>query len=437
MMSEAAAVEAGSIPPAMEISLTHRQRISAIAAGSAGNLIEWYDFYVYAFTALYFASSFFPAGDRTAQLLNVAGIYAAGFIIRPIGGWFFGRLGDRKGRRLAMVASVLLMGAGSLLIAVLPTYAAIGAAAPALLLVARLAQGFSCGGQYGAAATYLSEIGTSGRRGFYASFQFVTLIGGQLLALLILIVMQLFLSEAEIRSWGWRIPFVIGALLAGVILLLRKKMHETVDTEHRPPEAGTLRGLARHPKPFLIVAILSAAGAVTVYTFTTYMQKFLVNTSGLEVTIASRIMLAAMVVFMLVQPAIGSLSDRIGRRTCLLIFTGLMTLAAVPILTALTHVRTSLGAFALVLSALLILSFYTSVSGLFKAELFPSHVRALGVGLAHSVATALFGGSAEYFALFAKQQGRETTFFWYVAAVCLVAFLTAASMREPKKAGWM
>src|SRR3989344_8890940 len=176
--------------PAAADPLDRKTRARAAVAGSAGNLIEWYDFYAYAYTALYFASSFFPEGDRTAQLINVAAIYAAGFLIRPLGGWYFGRYADRHGRRAAMIASVLLMGAGSLLVAILPTYATIGAAAPALLLVARLMQGFSTGGQYGAAATYLSEIAEPGKRGFYASFQFVTLIGGQLFALLTVFLLQ-------------------------------------------------------------------------------------------------------------------------------------------------------------------------------------------------------------------------------------------------------
>jgi MHS family alpha-ketoglutarate permease-like MFS transporter len=417
--------------------LSPRARVGAVMAGSAGNLIEWYDFYVYAFLALYFAPSFFPSGDQTAQLLNVAGIYAAGFLIRPLGGWYFGRLGDRHGRRLAMVASVLLMGGGSLLVAVLPGFDQIGVAAPALLLVARLAQGFSCGGQYGAAATYLSEVATPGRRGFFASFQFVTLIGGQLLALLMLGAIQLFLSEADIRAWAWRMPFALGAVLAATIILLRDRMHETIGESDRPAEAGTLKGVARHPRSLLIVASLSAAGAVSLYTFTTYMQKFLVNTAGLQVTAVSRIMLAALLVYLVLQPVIGSLSDRIGRRACLLVFTGGMTLGAVPILWALSHVGSGTSAFLLVALALLIISFYTSISGLFKAELFPSHVRALGVGLAHSVSAALFGGSAEYFALLAKQAGHEFWFFFYVAAICFVGFLTALMMGEPKQSGWM
>ncbi|MGV3480570.1 MAG: MFS family transporter [Sphingobium sp.] len=429
-------MSAAAMPDASSVDrLSPRQRIAAVVAGSAGNLIEWYDFYVYAFTSIYFAAAFFPAGDRTAQLLNVAGIYAAGFLIRPIGGWFFGRFSDRRGRRAGMVISVLLMGVGSLMIAALPTYAQVGALAPALLLVARLCQGFSTGGQYGAAATYLSEISVKGRRGFIASFQFVTLIGGQLCALLVLVTLQQTLGDDALREWAWRIPFVIGAVLALTVLLFSRHMHETGEVGLAAPDAGTFRGLAAHPKAVLFVVSLSASGAICLYTFTTYMQKFLVNTANMSTQSASGVMTGAVVVFMLLQPAIGRLSDTIGRRTCLLIFSGLMTLGAVPLLTALSGASTPLSAFALVVAALVILSFYTSVSGLFKAELFPAHVRALGVGFAHSVAAAIFGGTAEYVALLFKQMGHESVFYWYVAFAAATAFLTALLMPEPSKTG--
>jgi MHS family alpha-ketoglutarate permease-like MFS transporter len=416
--------------------MTARERIRAVIAGSAGNLIEWYDFYVYAFTSLYFAAAFFPSGDRTAQLLNVAGIYAAGFLIRPIGGWFFGRFSDRSGRRAGMVVSVLMMGAGSLMIALIPTYAQAGAFAPLLLLVARLLQGFSTGGQYGAAATYLSEISKKGRRGFIASFQFVTLIGGQLCALLVLVALQAMVGDAAIRDWAWRVPFAIGALLALTVLAFSKHMHETAEAATAHVDAGTFRALAAHPQSVLFVVALSASGAICLYTFTTYMQKFLVNTSGMTAKTASGVMTGAVIVFMLLQPMIGRLSDTIGRRTCLLIFSGLMALGAVPLLSLLARSGHSpAGAFALVGSALLILSFYTSVSGLFKAELFPAHIRALGVGFAHSLAAAIFGGTAEWVALMCKQHGVENAFYWYVAGSAAVAFVVALLMPEPSREG--
>lgn len=418
--------------------LTHRQRIAAIVTGSAGNLIEWFDFYIYAFTALYFAPSFFPEGDRTAQLLNVAGIYAVGFLIRPVGGWFFGQLGDRHGRRVAMISSVLLMGVGALMIAVLPTYASIGPWAPALLLLARLIQGFSTGGQYAAAATYLSEVADDARRGFFASFQFVTLIGGQLCALVVLIILQNTLEDAALREWGWRVPFAVGAVMALTILLMRDNLHETLRPDgSKPAEAGSLIALAKHPRSLFIVMSLTAGGAVSLYTFTTYMQKFLVNTAGLHIKNVSTVMLVAMLLFMAIQPVIGALSDRIGRRLCLLAFSGLMTLCAVPLLSALSTAGGVGEAFLLVIAALGILSFYTSVSGLFKAELFPPHIRALGVGMAHSISAAIFGGSAEYLALLFKQVGHEPLYFYYVAVICGVSFLTALFMREPRRASMM
>ena len=408
-------------------------RIRAIVAGSAGNLIEWYDFYIYAFTALYFSAAFFPRGDRTAQLLATAGIYAVGFLMRPVGGWYFGRLADRHGRRAAMVAAILMMGAGSLLIALLPTYASIGVVAPALLLAARMVQGFSTGGQYGTAATYLSEIAFAGRRGFFASFQYVTLIGGQLLALTVILVLQATLSPAAMNDHGWRIAFAIGAGAALTVLLFRGEIHETVAPAERHPAAGTLRGLLPHWRGLLTVLGLTAGGSLTFYVFTTYMQKYLVNTAHLAVGTANWVMTAVLVPFMLLQPALGALSDRIGRRTNMLVFGALATAFTWPLLRVLGQVETPRAAFALVLAGLAIVSFYTSISGLFKAELFPVHVRALGVSLSYGIGNALFGGTAEYIALWFKQAGHESGFFWYVTIVAAGSLITALWM--PREAG--
>src|SRR5437773_4071902 len=192
-----------------------RRRIKAIFIGSIGNLVEWYDFYTYASFSLYFASSFFPGNDPVVQQLNAALLFALGFIVRPIGGWLFGHLADHYGRRNALMLSVLVMCFGSLMIAVTPTYGSIGIAAPALLGFARVIQGLSLGGEYGASATYLSEMADQKHRGFYSSFQYVTLIGGQLCAILVLMLLQrVFLTAAQLRAWGWRIPFAIGGALA-------------------------------------------------------------------------------------------------------------------------------------------------------------------------------------------------------------------------------
>jgi len=409
-------------------SLTGRARLRAIVASSAGNLVEWYDFYVYSFTALYFAASFFPGSDPTAQLLNAAAVFAVGFLMRPLGGWLFGRIADRRGRRTALLLSVLLMCVGSLAIAVMPTHATIGAAAPILLLLVRMVQGLSLGGEYGATATYMSEVSVSHRRGYYASFQYVTLIGGQLVALCVLVVLQQLLPEAAIREWAWRVPFAIGAVLAIVVFYLRRTLHETASPQARGEDAGTLRALAKHPRALLIVLGLTAGGSLLFYTFTTYMQKYLVNTAGMDATTASLVMTVALFIFMILQPVFGLLSDRIGRRTSLVLFGGLATVCTYPLLAALGEVASPMVALLLVLCALLIISFYTAISGVFKAELFPMKVRALGVGLSYAVANAIFGGTAEYVALWFRHIGNESAFYLYVTAISAIAFVTAVTM---------
>jgi MHS family dicarboxylic acid transporter PcaT-like MFS transporter len=414
-----------------------RKRIFAIVAASSGNLVEWFDFYVYAFGAIYFAPAFVPKSDPTAQLLNTAGVFAAGFLMRPVGGWLFGRIADRRGRRTAMVISVLMMCGGSLLIAALPTYASIGAWAPAFLLFARLVQGLSVGGEYGTAATYMSEVALRGQRGFLSSFQYVTLIGGQLLAVLVIVVLQQVLDEAELKAWGWRIPFVVGAIAALVALGLRRTLHETSTEETRGrQDAGTIMGVLRnHRAAFLTVVGYTAGGSLIFYTFTTYMQKYLVNSAGMSIKTASNVMTVCLFLYMCLQPLFGALSDRIGRRTNMMLFGGLGALATVPVLSSLQHVGSPLAAGALIMVALAIVSFYTSVSGIVKAELFPPEVRAMGVGLAYAVANAVFGGSAEYVALGLKSLGHESLFYWYVTLMMVVAFLV--SLRLPRHPSYL
>lgn len=400
--------------------------------------MEWFDFYIYAFCAIYFASAFFPSGNPTVQLLKTAGVFAAGFLMRPIGGWLFGRIADKRGRKTGMVTSVLMMCSGSLLIACLPSYATIGTAAPALLLLARLLQGLSVGGEYGTSATYMSEVALKGRRGFFASFQYVTLIGGQLLAVLVLVVLQQFLTNEQLKSWGWRIPFVLGACAAVVAWYLRRSLNETSTADSRQnKDAGTIAGLMKHKRAFMTVIGFTAGGSLMFYTFTTYMQKYLVNTAGMNARTASAIMTVALLVYMLMQPLFGALSDRIGRRTSMIWFGSLATLSTVPILHALAHVTNSYAAFGLVLLELAIISLYTSIGGLIKAEMFPLEVRALAVGLSYALGNAIFGGSAEFVALELKSLGRESAFYWYVTTLCAVALLVAIRMPDPSKKGYL
>ena len=414
-----------------------RQRILAIVAASSGNLVEWFDFYVYAFCAIYFAPAFFPKSDPTTQLLNTAGVFAAGFLMRPIGGWLFGRIADKKGRKTSMLISIMMMCAGSLLIACLPTYAAIGTMAPVLLLLARLLQGLSVGGEYGTTATYMSEVAMRGQRGFFSSFQYVTLIGGQLLAVLVVVVLQQLLTEAELKDWGWRIPFVIGAATAVVALLLRRTLHETTTAESRANRgAGSMAELFKnHKAAFFTVLGYTAGGSLMFYTFTTYMQKYLVNSAGMSIKTASNVMTVCLFIYMCLQPLFGALSDRIGRRNNMLLFGALGTLATMPILTLLQGVTSPVAAGALIVLALAIVSFYSSIGGIVKAEMFPPELRALGVGLSYAIANAAFGGSAEYVALGLKSIGSESLFYWYVTAMMVMTFFV--SLRLPKQATYL
>ena len=411
------------------------RRARAILTGSAGNLVEWYDFYTYAAFSLYFAPAFFPGNDPVVQQLNAALLFAFGFIARPIGGWLFGHLGDRYGRRRALLWSVLLMSAGSLMIAVLPTYASIGIAAPALLGLARVLQGLSLGGEYGASATYLSEMASDRHRGFFASFQPVTLIGGQLCAIVVLLLLeQVFLSPQEIRDWGWRIPFVIGAVLAVSVLLMRRTLAETDHFKAVAPGAeSSLRALLRYPREVLLVVGLTMGGTTAFYTYTTYMQKYLKLSVGLSATATTLVTAGTLVFALILQPLYGALSDRIGRKPLLLWFGITGTLFTIPLLDALQATRSPLVAFGLIACAWLIVAGYTSINAVVKAELFPTHVRATGVGLPYAITVSIFGGTAEPLALWFKAAGFERGFYFYLTGMIAVSLLVYVFMRDTRE----
>lgn len=412
-------------------------RLLSIFGGSAGNLVEWYDWYVYSAFALYFAPVFFPKGDSTAQLLSAGAIFAVGFLMRPIGAWIMGIYADRKGRKAGLTLSVLMMSAGSLIIAITPTYEVIGIGAPALLTLARLLQGLSVGGEYGASATYLSEMAGSERRGFWSSFQYVTLIMGQLIALSVLLLLQAAMSEEALEQWGWRIPFVIGGALAIIVLFLRRGLMET-DNFARAAASGTKKRsdlfslIREHPGQALLVIALTAGGTLAFYTYSTYMQKYLVNSSGFTREEASLIMAGALFIFMCAQPVFGALSDRIGRKPMMIAFGVAGAFGTVPLFRALERTQDAGTAFALVMAALIAVSGYTSINAVVKAELFPAHIRALGVALPYAIANALFGGSAEYVALQLKLWGLEGAFYWYVSGMIGLSLLVYVFMSDTK-----
>jgi MHS family alpha-ketoglutarate permease-like MFS transporter len=411
-------------------------RLKSIVGGSAGNLVEWYDWYAYSVLTIYFAPVFFPKQDPTAQLLSAAAIFAVGFLMRPIGAWVMGIYSDRHGRKSGLALSVALMAGGSLLIAAAPTYASAGPIAPLVLVLARMLQGLSVGGEYGASATYLSEMAMRNRRAFWASFQYITLIGGQLLALAVVVLLQFTMSEAHLQAWGWRVAFGVGALLAFAVYVLRTRLAETKSFTNLPkdrPKSSMLSLLRQHPREFLIVAAISGGGSIAFYAYTTYMQKFLVNTSGFSRTSATQVMTIALVVFMLIQPLWGLAADRWGRKPSLYVFGFGGMLASVPVFTAVSHASTPLTALGLILVLLVLLGAYTAISGLIKAELFPPHIRTLGVALPYAIGNTLFGGTAEYIALWFKQAGAESGFYWYLTAVIGMATIAFMLLPETKR----
>ncbi|RFC72120.1 MFS transporter [Streptomyces sp. AcE210] len=414
-----------------------REQWKKILVGSAGNMVEWFDWFVYASFATYFAGAFFPDGNPTAQLMNTAGIFAVGFFMRPVGGWLLGRVGDRKGRKAALTLTVTLMSASAVLIAIAPTYAVAGYGGAVVLLIARLLQGLSVGGEYAASATYLTEASDPSRRGFASSFQYVSMTAGQIVGLGLQIVLQRTLSDDALHSWGWRIPFVIGALGAAIIFYLRRNMLETDVYEESADDAGadskgTLTALWAHRREAFLVMALTMGGTVAYYTYTTYLTKYLSNSAGLSKETATLVSFCALIVFACIQPLAGRLSDRIGRRPLLITFAVGSTFLTVPIMTMLKHAGSFWPALGLALLALVVVTGYTSINACVKAELFPTGIRALGVALPYAVANALFGGTAEYVALWFKDAGLESGFYWYVAGCAAVSLIVYLTMRETK-----
>ncbi len=413
--------------------LTRAKKIRSIVAASSGNLVEWFDFYIYAFTATYFAHTFSTSDNPIVQQINAFGVFAAGFFIRPIGSWLFGSLADKVGRKKSMVVSVVLMALGSFMIAALPSKDVVGDFAIILLLLARLIQGLSVGGEYGIAATYLSELATEGKRGFYSSFQYVTLIGGQLLAVASISIMLFFFSIDEMKDYAWRILFVVGGILALGSLLVRKVMNESATQIHKHEDRGTLKALFTSSwKQFLMVLGITAGGSLAFYTITTYTKTFMEN-SGMDKTLVNNLFLGALFILMIIQPLFGYIGDKIGHKRSLIIFCILAFVGIYPIFNLISSNAQSNASLVFILVVLLfiILSFYTSVAGIFKAKLFPEHVRALGTGLGYAISNAIFGGSAPWVALQFKNAGIENGFFVYIAVLTLLMFI--ATLCLPKK----
>ena len=411
-----------------------------VIRASLGNLVEWFDWFVYAWFAIYFAGAFFPAHDATAQLLSTAVVFAIGFLMRPLGSWVLGLYADRRGRRAALTLSVSLMSAGSLAIALNPGYEAIGIAAPLLLVAARIAQGLSLGGEFGTSASYLTEVADPARRSFFASFQFVSIVLGQLLALATMIVLQHLLSESAMSRLG----------LAGAV---RPRRRDRPDGLLPPPPDGRVRRLPRaparagrdqgavgarargsgmtaiireYPRGFAIAFGVAIGGGVVFYTYTGYLERYLVSVRGFDKDDVSLMSFAALTVFLVIQPVAGWLADRIGARRVMRIF-AVGTMVTTPVIfVVVAHTSSLVVAFASLIVGLVFLACYGGAAATLYADQFPTKVRALGMGMAHSLANAIFGGTTEMLALALRESGHEGVFPWYIVATAGATLLALA-----------
>ena len=412
-----------------------RDRVMAIVGAASGNLVEWFDFYIYAAFAVYFTHALTaPDMSDSTKAIYVWGVFAASFFMRPIGSWLFGWIGDTYGRKKSMVISITLMAISSFLFAALPTYDQVGMVAPFLLLAVRLLQGLSVGGEYGTVATYMSEVALKGQRGFYSSFQYVTLSGGQLLASLLGVIMLALMSKEQLMDGGWRIPFIIGGVVAIFSFFARRHLKETLDQDESKKEgSGSLKELlTKDWKTFLLVVGYTSAGSLCFYVITVYSKTYITSLGFPDKTVGY-MMTSALFVFMCAQPLFGMFADRVGRRTAMMLFSITCAIFIYPVMViAMPYFHNSAVIVTLLLIFLmLMLSFYTSISGLVKAEMFPPHIRALGVGFAYAVGNAIFGGSAPAVALQFKNLGHENTFFIYIIIMLIICLF--CSMQLPKQ----
>ncbi|BDM70893.1 MFS transporter [Streptomyces nigrescens] len=409
-------------------------RLRQLAAASIGNAVEWYDWYAYSFLAVYFADQVFPkgAGNSLVPLLSTFAVFAVGFFMRPVGGLLMGAVADRRGRRTALTVTILLMGGGSLLVALTPTYATTGLLAPVVLVLARLVQGLSVGGEFAASTTFLVESAGPGRRGLFSSFQYVSTTLGQLLASGTAALLAGLLTEQQMAQWGWRVAFLGGALLSLLGLWIRRGAQETRSVEQQAADRpGLFEALRRHPRQSLLICGITAGGTIAYYTWTTYLPTYAQVNAGFDKGDSLIVGTLSLAFFALLQPLGGLLSDRIGRKPLLLGFSLGFAVLAVPLLHLVTDAFVSL--LLVQCAGMVLLTGYTAVAAAVNAEVFPARVRAAGIGFPYSLTVALFGGTAPYVGTWFKQAGHAGLFPWYVSALCLVSFVVYLTLPETSR----
>ena len=408
---------------------TAAQSRKAIYAATIGNVMEWYDFGVFGYLAGSLALNFFPKDNPAAGLLNTFLVFGVGLVFRPLGGIVIGRLGDTRGRKPALVVTILLMAVGTVIIGLLPTYSTIGVAAPILLLLARLLQGFSTGGEWGGATAFMAEWSEPNRRGFYTSFQQMSVAGGSLLGAGFAALLTSSIGSDAINEWGWRIPFLVGGLFGPIGLWLRREVDETpayreAVTEGTAAEASTLGHAA---KAFGFTVLWTVA----FYVFMSYMESY--TRTQLHLTAAQSLWasVASLVTLVVLVPVMGALSDRIGRKTLLLCSCALCFIIPIPAFYILTQ-GYGFGVVVLIQIAFACaISLFSGPGPAAIAEIFPTRGRSTWMSSSYALAVAIFGGFAPFISQWLiDATGSKMAPTAYVMAAAAVSFLTILTLRE-------
>lgn len=407
-----------------------RSKKKSLLASAVGNVLEWYEWSAYAVFAPFIAAVVFDSSNPVSALLSTLAVFAVGFLMRPLGGIVFGRIADRRGRKFVLVTTMLMMAGGSLVIGIMPTYESVGIWASVILLAARITQGFAHGGESATAYSYVSEIAPPHRRGMWGSVAFIAIFGGSALAYSVGGGVTSVLSDGAVATWGWRIPFLIGAMLALVALYLRRSMEESEvfdaqagDDSPRIPRATVVRAV------LLMIGMTSGITAAH-YTWTSYISTYAITQKNMNPDTAYWMLVVAQLIALVSLPFWGLLSDRIGRRPMLFAFAGLMFVLQFP----LTAMITSAGWTLLVATtvALLVVSIPASVLSATLSESFPTKLRTQAIGFAYSISVAVFGGSSPYLNQLLVGQGIGWAFSIYIMVLCVFTGVACLFMRETK-----
>lgn len=414
--------------------------VKAIAAATVGHAVEWFDWTIYSLFAVYFATQIFPKGDEQAALLMTFATFGAAFFFRPIGGWLMGRVADMSGRRGAMMLCVALMSGGSFVIGALPTYDQIGIIAPVVLVLARIAQGIAAGGELSNTSAYLSEVATPSHRGRYVSFMYIGTGVALLLATSLGYFMTHYLSKAQMAEFGWRIPFILGGIFALVGLFMRKDLKESAHFEEHKAKAQAkvknplITTLRLYPKSVLHVVGTTMLFAIVYYTLVGSINSSVTKKySATHPQVGEWVFLAlviSVVVFIALQYPLGALSDKLGRKFNMLVFTIFYTVAMVPLSTL---AKPDFGSLVLLyVLGMSAFAFASSILPAIMAELFPTEVRSTGIGAWYNITVAIFGGGAPYVITWLAGAGKTNMFYWLVSGIALVATLIILTMPETK-----